>query len=151
MGRYMTVVLKEEYKTDSFIKNLNEELLQNFGSNNSIKFNPWFYLQEEADYINQTEEGKKQLPGWDRPITKETLHYNFFWFRHGVFTCKLSAACADEARDAIAICKWLIKTRYTYIDKSQSDNYSSAIVREYTNYLFQEDGYDLAELWKIPQ
>jgi hypothetical protein len=151
MGRYMIVVLKEEYRNDLFIETLNQELLSTFGSNNSIKFNPWNFLQEEADYINDTEDGKKQLPGWKRPITKETLNNNFFWFRNGEFSFKLSGGCtADEARDAVAVCKWLIKTRYKYIDKSTSENYSSGIVREYLDYIFEEAKYDMTALWKIP-
>jgi uncharacterized protein (DUF2344 family) len=99
MGRYMTVELKDEYKTDVFIKRLNEELLQDFGSNNSTKFNPWNYLQEEADYIT----------------------------------------------------KWLIKTRYKYLDKSQSENYSSKVIRDYLDYIFEEACCDMKELWKIPK
>jgi hypothetical protein len=151
MGRYMTVVLKEEHKNDLFIETLNQELLATFGSNNSVKFNPWNFLQEEADYINNTEDGKKQLEGWPRPITKEALHQNFFWLRNGEFSFKLSGGpTSAEARDAIAICKWLIKTRYKYINKSKSDNYSSGIVRQYLDYLFEEAGYDMKALWKIP-
>jgi hypothetical protein len=152
MGRYMTVELKDEYKTDVFIKRLNEELLQDFGSNNSTKFNPWNYLQEEADYINNTKEGKKQLQGWKRPITRETLNNNFFWLKNGVFSFKLSGGCtADEARDAVAVSKWLIKTRYKYLDKSQSENYSSKVIRDYLDYIFEEACCDMKELWKIPK
>ena len=152
MGRYMTIVLKRDFKNDHFINQLNEGLLQQYGSNNSIKFNPWDYLQEEADYINNHPEGLKQLKDWPRPVTKEQLSENFFWYRHGEFSFKLSGSpTSDEARDAVAVCKWIIKTNREFIDQKKSSNYSSPIVREYLDHVFAEAKYDLKELWKISQ
>ena len=90
MGTYLTVALKKEYLNDRFIEDLNDELTKLFGANNSVKFNTWNYLQEEADYMNSDPEGLKQLTYWKRPITKEMLAENFFWYRYGDFTFKLS-------------------------------------------------------------
>jgi hypothetical protein len=110
MGRYMTVVLKKAHQNETFIIQLNHKLTGKFGANTSVKFNSWQFLQEEADYINNHPEGKKQLPGWERPVTKETLHHNFFWLRMGEFSFKLSGTdSTDDARDAVAVCKWLKK------------------------------------------
>ncbi len=151
MGRYMTVVLKEGHRSDVFIQLLNEDLLTRFGANTCLKFNSWEYLQGEADYINNHPEGIKQLPDWKRPITKEALHRNFFWFRNGAFSFKLSGGgTADEARDAVAVCKWLMATKCKYIDKATSENYSKEIVQQYLDYLFEEDGYNMTALWELP-
>jgi 3-methyladenine DNA glycosylase AlkD len=150
MGRYMTVVLKKQYIYDEWIDVLNKELADNFGANTCIKFNTWKYLQEQCEYINEHPHGKKQLPHWQRPITTQTLNENFFWYRVGNFSFKLSGDnTTDDARDAVAICKWLIKTKNRYIDKSKSENYSLKIVQQYLNYLLMEDGYDLELLWNI--
>ncbi len=150
MGRYMIVVLADEYKNDAFIIQLNKELFEIYGANNSEKFNSWQYLQEEADYINKHPEGKKQLPDWKRPITKEALHKNFFWFRMGEFHFKLSGgATAEQARDAVAVCKWIVRTKGRYINKKECSDYKVKIVKEYLNYIFEEAGYDLKELWKF--
>lgn len=150
MGRYMTVVLKEEFKDDTFIRQLNETLLKEYGANTFAKFNPWYYLQEDADYMNNDPEWKKQLPDWKRPITAKRLSKNFFWLTNGVFTIKLSGGTtADEGRDAVAVCKWIIKTDHVYIDTGQSNNYDQQIVAEYLNEVFNEEGYDLTQLWKI--
>ncbi|MXN91679.1 hypothetical protein GR160_10620 [Flavobacterium sp. Sd200] len=152
MGRYMTVVLKGDNKNDLFISLLNEQLSNEYGANTWDKFNPWDYLQWEADYINEHPDGKKQLPHFLRPITKEQLSNNFFWLRHGEFSFKLSggAASAAEARDAVAICKWIEATKGKYIDKKASDNYDRATVAEYLNHLYFEEGYDLIKLWQLP-
>lgn len=151
MGRYMTVVLKSEHINDMFIHLLNQELTERYGSNTGIKFNTWEYLQEEADYINHTPEGKTELPGWKRPITKETLHRIIFWLRVGEFSYKLSGGgTTDEARNAIAVCKWILKTNAKYIDKGSSMNYEEGIVKQYLDYQFEEDGYDLKALWSLP-
>ncbi|MCE7044441.1 hypothetical protein [Dyadobacter sp. CY312] len=150
MGRYMTVVLKKLYIYDQWIDVLNKELADRFGANTSMKFNTWKYLQEQCDYINEHPEGKKQLPHWQRPITTQTLHENFFWYHVGNFSFKLSGDnTSDEARDAVAVCKWLIKTRCRYIDKSLSKNYGIGVVQQYLNDLFIEAGYDLEALWRI--
>ncbi|QEC74730.1 hypothetical protein [Mucilaginibacter ginsenosidivorax] len=147
----MTVVLKETHRNDDFITALNAQLTNIYGANTGNKFNSWQYLQEEADYINHDPEGKKQLPDWERPITKEALHRNFFWLRMGEFSFKLSGGgTADEARDAVAVCKWLMQTKCKFIDKLCSENYTAKTVKEYLNYLFEEDGYNLTELWKMP-
>ncbi len=152
MGTYMTVVLKKANKNESFIETLNEELTRQFGSNTGVKFNTWAHLEEEAEYMNNHPEGIKQVPHITRPITKEYLERNFFWFRYGEFSFKLSGggSNSDEARDAVAICKWIIHTDKKYIDTTKSFNYQSRIVKDYLNYLFEEAGYDMTELWKLP-
>ena len=106
MGRYMTVVLKKQYIYDQWIDAVNKELADNFGANTCIKFVTWQYLKEQCDYINEHPHGKKQLPHWQRPITMQTLNENFFWYRVGNFSFKLSGDnTSDDARDAVAVCK----------------------------------------------
>lgn len=152
MGRYMTVVLKEKYQNDFFIELLNMELATTYGANSGNKFNTWAHIKSEAHYMNHDPEGLQQLPHWERPITAESLHKNFFWLRMGEYSFKLSCPSrSDEARDAVAICKWIIKTKGKFINKHASDNYYPAILREYLDELFLNDGYDLALLWTMPQ
>ncbi|WP_413670129.1 hypothetical protein ACEN9X_09420 [Mucilaginibacter sp. Mucisp86] len=148
----MTVVLKGDYRNDKFIDKLNEDLFKFFGSNNDTKFNPWHFLQEEADYMNTDPEGLIQLKDWKRPISKEALEANFFWLKHGEFSFKLSGggSDSDEARDAVAVCKWIRKTRSQFIDEKASFNYSMGTVQSYLNYVFEDAGYDLKKLWQLP-
>jgi hypothetical protein len=149
MGRYMSVVLNDEFKNDRLIADLNIQLFAKFGSNFGEKFLTWRFLQEEADYLNTHPEGLLEIPDWKRPITKEQLSGNFFWFRHGEFWFKLSGGrTSDEARDAVAVSKWIQHTKGRYIDRKQSSNYEPAIVREYLDHIFWEDGYDLKVLWE---
>lgn len=151
MGRYMTVVLRDEFKNGTFIRLLNGTLVQEYGANTTYpKFNPWYFLQEEADYINKDHKGKKQLPDCKRPITAERLSKNFFWLANGVFSIKLpGGTTADEGRDAVAVCKWIIKTNHVYIDVGKSFDYDQQTVAEYLNEVFREEGYNLTQLWEI--
>lgn len=151
MGRYMIVVLADEYKNDVFINQLNKELFETYGANNSEKFNSWRYLQEEADYMNNDPEGKKQVPHWKRPITKECLHKNCFWLRMGEFHLKISGGpTAEEAIDAVAVSKWIVRTKGRYINKKECSNYTIKIVKEYLNDTLMEGGYDIKKIWKFP-
>jgi hypothetical protein len=150
MGRHMTVVLKSQYKTTQFIESVNQLLSDSFGANIDTHFIHEKFLQEEANYMNTDPEGLLQLPHFPRPITVSTLASNFFWFRIGEFTYKLSGSpTAVEARDAVAVCKWIIKTKRDYIDTSRSENFSRNIVATYLNPVFADEGYDLASVWKI--
>lgn len=153
MGRYMTVVLKKQYCNDMFIELLNTELTERFGSNTGCKFNTWDHLQEEADYFNNHPMGITQATHIPRPITKEYLEKNFFWYRYATFSFKLSggSSTSDECRDPVAVCKWIIATDRKYINPAKSDNYQSAIVKEYLNYYFEEARYDMEALWKLPE
>jgi len=149
MGRYMSVVLKEQHKTEEFIEKLNQTLFDSFGANNGSPFPTRKYVQEEADFMNSDPEGLKQFPEWDRPISADRLIKNFFGFRIGEFHYKISSAGeAKRARSAIAICKWIIQTNSKFIDIEMSENYSRSILEEYLNHVFQEEGYDLKKLWK---
>ena len=146
----MRVVLKAPYQTTPFIESLNEQLFQFFGANHSTHFIHEKFLQEEADYLNTDPEGLRQLPHFQRPIAISTLHNNFFWYRIGVFHFKISGEpTTDEARDAIAVCKWIIKTKRAYIDTETSQNFSRKIVAEYLSPLFEDDGYNLTALWAV--
>lgn len=150
MGRYMKVILKAKHKNDGFIRELNNELIEVYGANSWHKFNPWYYLQEEADFMNTDQEGLQQIPEWKRPITPERLSNNFFWFIHGEFHFKLSGGVTlDEATDAIAIAKWIVATEAKYINSRESYNYDLDTVKQYLNYIMEEAGYDLNVLWEI--
>ncbi|WP_199119909.1 hypothetical protein [Pedobacter sp. ASV28] len=151
MGTYMTVVLRENLRYDAFAKLVNKKLVVSYGAKNDLNFNTWEYLQREADFMNADPEGLGQLPHFKRPITKETLHNNFFWLRVGEFSFKLSGTSNPiEALDAIAVCKWIMATKASYIDKKMSFNYNKRKVASYLTPLFEEEGYDLKKLWELP-
>ena len=144
----MTVVLKEQYQTDELIKRINEDLLS-FGAPGRQRFNPWYFLQEEADFINEDPEGLKQLRDWERPVTPRQLSENFFWLCHGTFSMKLSGSpTLGEALDAIAVSKWIAVTRKKYINTHCSEHYERPILSEYLNDILIEEGLDLSVAWK---
>lgn len=148
MGRCMTVVLKAAHRNDLFISLLNQQLAREFGGNVGTTFVTQQYVEQEADFINTDPEGLKQLPHWKRPVTAAQLSRNFFWYRIGEFSFKLSGCSgSDEARDAIAVCKWIQQTKGRYIELKASENYRPAVVREYLDHLFSEAGYSIDSLW----
>lgn len=152
MGTYMRVVLKEHVRFDSFIKEINKVLADRYGAATEQHFNSWEELQREADYLNHDPEGRKELSDWNRPITKEQLHGSFFWPRLGEYSFKLSGSPSiGEAKDAIAVCKWIIRTKGHFIDKKLSGNYSKRIVGNYLNSLFLENGESLKMIWAMPK
>jgi len=149
MGLYMIVVLKKAYKNDLFIELLNQELTAAYGANTSPAFLTWQSLEKEAAYFNAHPEGLQQLGHWQRPLSAAQLSAGFYWYRHGEFHFKLSGdPSSDEARDAVAVCKWVNQTKGRYIDKTKSACYDPQKVRDYLDDLFQQDGYNLQELWK---
>lgn len=149
MGRYMKVVLKRVYKNDLFILVLNQEL-KLYGANDWDKFNPWYLLDAEASYMNNHPDGLKQLSDWKRPISAEKLSQNFFWFSYGEFTAKISGgSTVEEAIDIIAVAKWIAHTKCKYIDKKESHDYDFKTLKQYLNYLFEEQGIATEDLWTI--
>lgn len=150
MGRYIKVVLKRAYKNDLFILVLNEVLVLRFGANDWDKFNPWYLLDSEANFMNTHPEGLKQIPDWKRPIKAETLSKNFFWFTNGEFTMKLSGETTiEDAIDVISVAKWIAFTKRKYIDQKQSHDYDFKTLKQYLNYLFEDQGITTDDLWTI--
>lgn len=150
MGRYIKVVLKRAYKNDLFILVLNEILIVQFGANDWQKFNPWYLLDEEAKFMNTTPEGIRQVPDWKRPITAEQLSENFFWFANGEFTMKISGEpTIEDAVDVISVAKWIAFTKRKYIDRKQSHDYDFKTLKQYINYLFEDQGITTDDLWTI--
>jgi len=148
MGKYMSVVLKQPFQADEFIKRLNKDLLS-YGAPERQRFNPWYFLREEADFMNTETEGLKQLPHWRRPITPEQLSENFFWLRHGEFSMKLSGSpTPEEAREAIAVSKWIAATKEEFIHTLYSENYERPVLSRYLNDILTGEGLDLSEVWK---
>lgn len=151
MARYMKVILKKEHQNDLFIHLLNKTLSGLFGANSSNKFNAWSHLQEEADYLNTHQKGVKLYPDIKRPLTKEMIERCFHDMHYGTFSFTLTGdPTSDEARDAVAVCKWIIATRRKFIDQSTSFNYDRYTLKQYLDKCFTNAGYDLNALWAIP-
>lgn len=66
MKKLMLVVLRVEYRSDSFIDDLNKELEREYWGSDRIKFNPWSYVQEEARFMNYHPHAKAVFP--DVPV-----------------------------------------------------------------------------------
>lgn len=151
MGRYLSVRLKQDFINDLSIKKINEQLVNSYGATERVKFNPSYFIDEEADFLNNDPEGKKQAPHLKRPLTREFLSHNFFWFRSGELHIKISGGTdLEAARDAVAVCKWIIHTKGWYIDRSNSSNYSRATIAQYLNYIFKEADHSLKDVWAMP-
>jgi len=152
MGQYMTVVLKEQYQNEIFIEYLNMELATIYGATSGNKFNSWAYLNEQAHALNTDPDRLMEWPHQKRPLTSTDLHENFFGFRMGEYVLKISSEVGlDQARDAVAICKWIVKTKGKFINKHQSENYYPFVLREYLDDIFLESRFDLTLIWTMPK
>ena len=123
MGRYMIVVLRDRYKTETFIEETNKHLIQQFGAPAGVHFVSRQFVQGEADYINTDPKGLKQIPHFSRPVTPETLSNCFFWYRIGEFHAKINSLEQKQALAAIAISKWITQTKGRFIAKIHSMDY----------------------------
>jgi hypothetical protein len=151
MGTYMTVVLREKYKQEFNINKINTDLFLFFGANQDTHFGTRQQLQEEANFLNHDPEGLTFFPGWKRPIAAKDLAATSFWLRVGEFSCKISGIeDPQEARNAVAVCKWIIATGSTYISTRKSSYYEPAVIQEYVNPLFEAEGHDPQLLWEQP-
>jgi hypothetical protein len=151
MGTYMTVVLQKDYHGEAAINKINNDLFLYFGANHGVHFGTRQQLQQETDYLNQHPDGLKQLPGWKRPISAMELEQAAHWLRIGEFSFKISAVeTTDEARDAVAVCKWIMATKGKYIVPRRSSNYQQRIIQQYLHPLFIDEGFDLKLLWEPP-
>ncbi len=147
----MTVVLHKDYHGEAAINKINNDLFLYFGANAGVHFGTRQQLQEETHYLNHHPKGMKEFPGWKRPISPMELEQSAFWLRIGEFSTKISAVeTTDEARDAVAVCKWITATKGKYIAARRSSNYQPPMIQEYLHPLFIDLGYDLKLLWQQP-
>ncbi|WP_343748180.1 hypothetical protein [Fluviicola sp.] len=152
MKVYMKVLLKEEFRTEEFIEELNDTLVARFGSSNDVMglFNTWQSLGKRARLYNENHIlGTERIQALQRPITAQQLHAEIRELRFGYFEVELNGFLVPEdALDAIAVCKWITDTHASYIIPAQSENYGKEVLMLHLNQLLTEHGYDLDDAWK---
>lgn len=145
---FMHVVLKDRYKYNPFIITLNEELVKSYGAVRVRGlFNSDKHLKDAISHFN--DEKLEGLPGDGITLVPERVLARLSpWFRPGEFYYRLSwpgnITCSVNA---VAVCKWLIKTEYHFIDQELSENYAIETVRSHLDDLFKREGYSLKKLW----
>lgn len=133
MGTYCKIVLKD--KSEENIKKVNEELTKrNFPTEyyNGIPygaFNTREQINEDVRFMNEDEEGLKQMTHWKRPITFETLD-QFFWNKIGHFHIKLSGGHIENVKMARIVSLWAFVNQ-SKIDLEESDNWEPVFVSNY--------------------
>jgi hypothetical protein len=152
MGRYLTVVLRTQYKNDLFIDQTNQELIERFGAPASTpKGQPFVsteYVEQQAAFLNTDPEGMRQMLHFHRPIQPDTLSANFFAYRIGECHIQLNYPEKDPSLAAVAISRWITATDGAFIAKNHSFNYTEKILRESLTYAFREWGLDPGQVWK---
>lgn len=143
MGRYLTLTLRPKYKNQPALDRINDELIENFGAVSRL----WYdrvvfptprFAALEAEYINNSDEGKKQCHYIQRPVTVNKLvecHPEMFDFGH--IQIKLSACSEEEARTARAVALWS-EQNADKIKVNRSDNYDRETVFHYTAGYFEQ-------------
>jgi hypothetical protein len=142
MGRYLKLALKPKYKTQAHLDRINDELIEQFGAvslldDDRVVFSTLRYVESEADYINNSPEGKTQCAYIPRPVTVSSLiecHREIFEI--GQIQIKLSCCNESEARIARAIAVWS-QLNGDKIKTNRSDNYDRATVNQYTAHYFE--------------
>ena len=142
MGRYLRLALKPKYKTQAHLDRINDELIEQFGAvsllaDDRVVFPTLRYAQSEADYMNNSPEGKTQCAYIPRPVTVSRLiecHREIFEI--GRIEIKLSCCKETEARIARAVAVWS-ELNADKIKPNRSDNYDRATVDQYTAHHFE--------------
>lgn len=147
----MTVVLQPTFKKDTFIRQVNQELVTQYGAQHTCVFTSHQFVQDEADFFNHDPEGIVQATGMKRPVTAKYLSANFFWYRVGEYSCKITGSVEkDDVLNCIAVCKWIIATDCRYIAKEESNNFSKSIIHNYLKYYLHDYGIRPANAWQMP-
>jgi hypothetical protein len=152
MGTYYYARLIQ--KDEEFIEKANESIEKaghKTETHNSVKYGFFItksQIKEEARFMNEDEEGLKQMPGTKRPITTEFLE-DFFWNEIGCGVIKISG-CDEECQAEVdIITNWLQSEEgEEFIDWENSNNlpqsYSELKVEKLDNYL--RNSYDYQDL-----
>lgn len=117
MKKFMVVVLKPVFQTEDFILSLNEELARKYGASNPDDlFNSHKCLRELVDDYNHSTEG--------HPISMRQLITKYRFLGYGELHLELTGDHSEEeVLDAIAVYKWIRKTKSKYIDTRLSRYY----------------------------
>ena len=133
MGTYLYAQLKDT--SENNIKKVNAMLKKRgFPTEyyNGVEYGAFVtreQLQEDARFMNETPEGLKQAPHWQRPVKVEDLEH-LFWNKIGQACYKLSGGHDDSVALAMIVAKFLATHRNLF-DLKECSNHDVAKVRSY--------------------
>jgi len=126
MGTY--IYLKPKNTSEENLKRLNKEI-EALGyaseTHNGIvygAFKTFESLSEDARFMNEEEEGLRQVPHIERPITPEYLSENFFWNKVGFYVEKISCYNDDRLESISAALAWA-NMNPDQVDESESSHW----------------------------
>ena len=138
MKKFMVVVLKPVFQNEEFINSLNEELTNKYGATNpNDLFNSWKCLEELTNEYNKTSN--------DHPVSVKQLINKHRFLGYGQLYIMLEGTLSEEeARDAIAVNKWIRDTRGKFIEPRLSRRYRKNVLRKILDEVFLSKGTDSA-------
>lgn len=141
MKKFMVVVLKPIFQNEEFINSLNEELTNKYGATSPDNlFNSWKCLEELANEYNKTSS--------DHPVSVKQLINEHKFLGYGQLYIMLEGTLSEEeARDAIAVNKWIRDTRGKFIEPRLSRRYRKNVLRKILDEVFLSKGTDSAIAW----
>jgi hypothetical protein len=148
MTVYMKIELKDQYKNESFIKDLNHTLTKEYNGGEVPKFNPMYYLQKIVKEANSGTYGLDFIAHLPRPFTIEMITERVHWLRYGTYHASIGYnADVQEALGAIAVCRWIEDTAAVYIDIEMSTDYDRETLRKNLDRVLSESGIDPVLVW----
>lgn len=150
MGTYLSLQLKDT--TEKNIKGINS-ILRDLGYKGKTLNGVYFgafrtreMTEEDARFMNETEEGRQQVPNIERPITPEILKKMFFsWFDEGTTEYKLSNFSGDTEKETqdnaknIHILALFIQSQPAVFDLKKCINYDLETVMSYVEDYLQPE------------
>gem|GEM_PF-1649740 len=148
MTVYMKIELKDQYKNEPFIIELNQVLKEQYRGDKVPKFNPRYYLQELVDYANSGKAGLNFIADVPRPVTVEVITQRLHWLQYGTYHASIGYnATVQEAIAAIAVCRWIEDTEAKYIDPDISTDYDRKTLRKNLDRVLSESKIDPIMVW----
>lgn len=141
MKKFMVVVLKPVFRNEEFINSLNHELTTKYGATNPDDlFNSWKCLEELTNEYNSTSK--------DHPLSVKQLINEHSFLRYGQLYLNLDGNLSqEEARDAIAVNKWIRETRGKFIEPQLSRRYRKNVLKKILDHVFLSNGTDPKIVW----
>ncbi len=140
MGTYTKIILKDKKHAKKVNKILKEEYGLIYETFNGVEYG-YFVTQEmeneDIRYMNEDEEGLKQMPHFKRPINKKTYRsLTKYWKEVGSFIVKINSPIIEELQEIEILQKFLnTECAKGYINYNKSKNISDLM------------GFDIKE-WK---
>jgi hypothetical protein len=141
MKKYMVVVLKPVFRNEEFINSLNQELATKYGATSPDDlFNSWKCLEELTNEYNRTCK--------DHPVSVKQLISEHSFLSYGQLYLELDGTLSEEeARDAIAVNKWIRDTKGKFIEPQLSRRYRKNVLKKIVDQVLIRIGTDPAIVW----